>query len=70
MLFKKTKTVDGVLAGFQQIVADLEEIRDANQAKVVHCNDEIHRLQGERREYLDEAERANTAAGNITRLLS
>lgn len=70
MLFKRRKTVAGVIVKFQKVVDDLVDVAGRNVYKAHDCQDEITILEHERDEAFAEAKAAHRIREKIEALIS
>jgi hypothetical protein len=68
-LFKQPKTVDSVLEGFKQTIADLKEVADQNNTLAIQQDVIINDAQAVKAAALDQKERAESAANKIAQFL-
>jgi hypothetical protein len=63
------KTIDKVLANFEQVIADLNELKDKHYAQAISYGERIEELEEERDIAFLESKRASDVAAKLSKLI-
>lgn len=68
-MFKKTPTLDSILASFKKTLADLEALIDDRQIKIKENDDRIAEIERETSDLAAEVTKATKTASNLRALI-
>ena len=69
-MFKMQKTVSSIVASFEKMLSDLDEVKQRENDKVAQLNIELKQLELSRQESIQEAARAEKVAKKISALIA